>query len=64
MSYRLDRASRVRFTKHAAEKFKVLKQYGFTIEERQVVECVLNPERLDQKDGQFFATKIISQNMP
>jgi len=57
----LDRASKVRFTRHAAEKFAVLKQYGFEIERKQVIETVLRPERLDERSGQFFAAKIISR---
>ena len=56
----LDRASRVRFTKHANEKFQLLKRYKFIVEEKQVLETVLRPERLDERDGQFLATKVIS----
>ena len=54
----LDRESRIRFTKHAIEKFNTLKQYGFEVDERQVIETVLKPEQLDEKDGQFIATKV------
>ncbi len=57
----LDRASRVKFTKHASEKFNVLKRYGFKIEQEQIVKTDLSPERLDEKDGQFLATRIISR---
>jgi hypothetical protein len=57
----LDRPSRVRFTKHATEKFNMLKRYGFEIEEKTVVETVLHPERLNERGGQFLATKAISQ---
>lgn len=57
----MDRSSRVKFTKHAAEKIDALKSYGFIIKEDQVVETILNPERLDEKNGQFLATKIISK---
>ena len=57
----MDRASRVRFTKHAAEKFQLLKRYGFEIEEKQVLDSVLRPGRLDEKGGQFLATKVLSQ---
>ena len=56
----MDRASRVRFTKHAAEKFQLLNRYGFAVEEKQVLEAVLRPDRLDEKDGQLLATKVIS----
>ena len=30
--------SRIRFTKHAVEKFDMLKSYGFVVEEKQVTE--------------------------
>ena len=53
-------ASKVRFTKHAIEKFKLLKHYGFEINEDQVIEAVLNPERIDEKEGQFLATRTLS----
>lgn len=56
----MDRASKVKFTKHAIEKFETLKRYGFEIEEKQVVETILRPGRLDQKSSQFFATKAIN----
>ena len=57
----MDRASRVRFTKHATEKFNMLKPYGFEIEEKQVIETVLQPERLDESGNQFLATKVLSR---
>lgn len=57
----LDRASKVRFTKHATEKFDMLKQYGFEIHRKQVVEVILQPELLDERGGQFLATKVISR---
>ena len=53
-------ASRIRFTKHAVEKFLMLKRYGFEIEERQVTEAILRPDRLDERGNQFFATKIVN----
>ncbi len=56
-------ASRVRFTRHALEKFEMLKHYGFETNEKQVIEAVLHPERLDEKNNQFFATKIISPKL-
>jgi hypothetical protein len=52
-------ASKIRFTKHAAEKFEVLKHYGFAVNRKQVIETVLNPEHLDKSNDQFFATKTI-----
>lgn len=51
--------SKVKFTMHAAEKFGFLKNYGFEVAEEQVVDAVLRPDRLDEKSGQFFATKVL-----
>jgi hypothetical protein len=52
-------ASKVTFTKHAIEKFKLLKNYGFEINKEQVIEAILKPERLDVREGQFLATRTI-----
>lgn len=57
----MDRGSKVRFTRHAKEKFDAMKRYGFEIEQKDVVETVLQPDRLDEKGGQFFASKILSR---
>lgn len=47
---------RIRFTKHALEKFEFAKNYGFEIS----IEVILNPERLDQKGDQYLAIKPIN----
>jgi hypothetical protein len=49
-------ASRVRFTRHAVEKFELLKHYGFEISRKEVVEALLRPERVDERGSQFLAT--------
>ena len=51
--------SKVKFTRHALEKFEVLKRYGFVVDERQVVSVVLNPTLLEKRDKQFFAVKLL-----
>ena len=56
----MDRATKIRLTKHAAEKFEMLRRYGFEIQQKDVIETVLQPERLDERGGQFFASKVIS----
>ena len=50
---------RIKFTKHALEKFDVLRNYGFEVQKRQIVETILNPESLHERDNQFFATRAI-----
>jgi len=52
-------ASEIRFTRHAVQKLNVVKRYGFEISRGQVIETVLNPRRLDRRDEQYFAIKII-----
>jgi len=42
-------ASRVRFTRHAVEKFELLKHYGLEISRKEVVEALLHPERVDER---------------
>ncbi|KPV62945.1 MAG: hypothetical protein AOA66_1136 [Candidatus Bathyarchaeota archaeon BA2] len=37
--------SKIKFTKHAVEKFELVKRYGFEISKKQVAETVVNPER-------------------
>jgi len=49
--------SKIRFTKHAREKFDFIKHYGFEIDEKKVLETIRNPTRLEQKNEQYFATK-------
>jgi len=55
----LVRSSRVRFTKHAREKFEFVKHYGFSIDEKKVVEAIQNPSSSEQKGGQYFANKVL-----
>ena len=52
-------ASRVRFTRHAVEKFELLKHYGFEVNKKEVVGTILHPQRADERGSQFFATGIV-----
>lgn len=52
-------ARRIRFTEHAAEKFDVLKRYGLKIGRKLVIEAILDPEHLEERNHQFFATRIL-----
>ncbi|MCW4001406.1 MAG: DUF4258 domain-containing protein [Candidatus Bathyarchaeota archaeon] len=53
-------ASKIQFTKHALDKFKLLQSYGFEISKEQIIDTISNPERVDAIEGQFLATKKIS----
>ena len=55
----LVQGSKIRFTKHAREKFEFVKRYGFSIDEKKVVEAIQNPTRIEQKSGQYFVNKIL-----
>ena len=37
----------VRFTKHADEKFEVLKRHGVNVSKKQVIDTVENPSQVD-----------------
>ena len=52
--------SRVKFTRHAVEKFDEVKRYGFEITHSQVVKTVLNPHRLDKRGHQYFAVRMLN----
>jgi len=52
--------SKVKFTRHAVEKFAFLKNYGFEISKKQVVEAVVYPSRLDRRNDQFFAVRLMN----
>ena len=49
--------SKVRFTRHAINKFQILKNYGFEVSRQQVINVVLNPARVEKRNGQFLAVK-------
>ncbi len=40
--------TRVKFTRHASDKFEFVRRYGFGVDRRRVIETVLNPDRLDE----------------
>lgn len=52
--------SKITFTKHSLDKFKLLENYGFSIKQNQVIDAILNPERVDVKGSQFLATKSLN----
>jgi hypothetical protein len=42
------------------DKFNILQQYGFSVTKQQVLKTLSKPDRLDQKDTQLFATKVLT----
>ena len=53
-------ARRIRFTKHANEKFSFLLNYGFRINKRDVVQTISKPTRVDRKGNQLAAMREIN----
>ena len=51
--------SKIRFTKHAIEKFGFIRRYGFNLDEKQIVEAIRSPVKTEQKDNQYFASKVL-----
>ena len=52
--------SEVRFTRHARDKFELMRYYGFEVDEKKVVEAIRNPTLLEQRNSQYFATRTIN----
>jgi hypothetical protein len=51
---------RIRFTKHAREKFSFLTRYGFVINKRDVIRTISKPAKLDRKGEQALAIREIN----
>ncbi|MBS7623416.1 hypothetical protein KEJ39_07060 [Candidatus Bathyarchaeota archaeon] len=56
-----ERVKRVKFTKHAREKFKLLSKYGFEIDENTVKRVIEDPVRVDNRGNHLLALKPIDQ---
>ncbi len=48
---------KIRFTKHAREKFALLEKYGFPLDEAAVRGTILNPSHVDRRRGQVLAIR-------
>ena len=55
------KARRIKFTRHAMEKFELLKRYGFVLTERYVEDVIGNPDRVDQRDDLTLAIKSMGE---
>lgn len=53
-------ARRIRFTKHAGEKFSFLRRYGFMIDKTDVLRVISKPAKLDRRGGQLLAMREIN----
>ena len=51
----------VRFTKHAREKFRRLKAYGFFVNEADVIDSIHKAVRVDRRGSQYLALRPIDE---
>jgi len=59
--FNLGNVPKVRFTRHASDKFEFVRMYDFNLDRRRVVEAVSNPDRLDERGGQHLALKVLDE---
>jgi hypothetical protein len=50
-------AKKVEFTKHAYDKFELLRKYGFDISRATVEEAVASPSLVDRREDQVLVLK-------
>ncbi|MGH9922858.1 MAG: hypothetical protein ACRD38_08915 [Nitrososphaerales archaeon] len=53
-------ARRIRFTKHASDKFSFLIRYGFMINKTDVIQTISKPAKLERKGDQVLAMREIN----
>lgn len=54
-------SKKTRFTKHARNKFELLRKYGFDVTAAAVKETIANPSRVDARSDQLLALKPINR---
>jgi len=52
---------KVRFTRHAKDKFSVLAAYGFVVSEEQVHETVMRPDSIEEHKSERIAQKRLTK---
>ena len=52
---------KIRFTKHAHDKFEFLGKYGFVLSEDDVKKAIVSPTRLEHRDGELLALRPIDR---
>lgn len=53
---------KIRLTKHAREKFNLVRRYGFDVDRKKVIEIVMDPDSLDERGDQRLALKILDKD--
>jgi hypothetical protein len=49
----------MKFTKHATEKFGVLRTFGFTLSQDQVTGAITAPDKRENRGSQTISTKVL-----
>ena len=49
----------VKFTKHATEKFVLLRAFGFTLTQNQVTTAITAPDKSERRGPQNISTKVL-----
>ena len=52
---------RITFTKHATEKFSIVRTYGFEISRETVVKAISLPDKIERRGIQTFSTIILDK---
>ena len=55
------RTGKIKFTKHASEKLKLLETHGFPIPESIINKAVKNPDHMERRNEQTLAIKAIDE---
>jgi len=55
------KSEKIRFTKHASEKFELLKKYGFDVTKSFVTKTIRSPSRVDLRDDQCLALRLLNE---
>ena len=50
----------VLFTQHARDKFEILARYGFPVTEAQIIQALMQPDRIEADRAPSVAQKAIS----
>lgn len=53
------KARKIKFTKHASEKFEFLRRYGFLVTEEHVRDTIAHPIRVERRNGQTLVIRLL-----
>ncbi len=53
--------ARVTFTRHAMEKFELVRRFGFEVSQDQVITVITAPDKTERRGVQTFSTKAMDR---